>query len=45
MGKGSKRRPTEVDEVEFDDNWEVVFKRNEKNDKVMKRKRKPKNDE
>ena len=31
MGKGSVRRPTQIDSDEFEDNWERIFKRNDKN--------------
>ena len=42
MGKGSNRRPRQVERQEFEDNWEYIFKREKKNDSVMKHKRKPK---
>ena len=45
MGKGSKRRPTEIGDKEFVDNWEVAFKRTKKNPERMKPKRKPKNED
>jgi len=43
MGKGSGRRPTEIEEDEFEDNWEVAFRRSDKNQRVMKPK--PKKEE
>ena len=39
MGKGSSRRPTQVERDEFDKNWDYVFKR-EKHNGEMKRKKK-----
>lgn len=31
MGKGSRRRPQQVSDEEFEDNWNAVFKRDKKN--------------
>ncbi len=36
MSKGSKRRPTEVSEKQFQDNWEKVFGKKEPKVKVRK---------
>ena len=40
MSKGSKKRPTEVSEKQFQDNWEKVF--GKKEPKVKARKQTPK---
>ena len=40
MGKGSKRRPTVVNDKQFEDNWEKVF--GKKQPKVKSRKVTPK---
>ena len=40
MGKGSKRRPTVVNDKQFEDNWEKVF--GKKEPKVKSRKVTPK---
>lgn len=42
MGKGCKRRPLEIDSEEFEDNWDTIFKRDTKNNEVMKHHRKKK---
>ena len=33
MGKGSSRRPREVDQQTFENNWENIFGRNNRNNK------------
>jgi len=44
MGKGCKPRPIEIERDEYEDNWDYIFKREKKNDNIMKHHRKPKND-
>jgi len=36
MSKGSARRPADDGCDDFDDRWETIFKREKKNDGVMK---------
>lgn len=31
MGKGSRRRPTQIDDGEFEENWNRIFRREGKN--------------
>ena len=42
MGKGCRRRPTEIDADEFEENWNTIFRRSEKNNEVMKHTRRTK---
>ena len=39
MGKGSVRRPTLVRDEEFQDNWNTIFRRNDKNAEKSRYKR------
>lgn len=39
-GKGDDTRPRLVSDEEWGDNWDVVFRRNKKNDSIMRHKRK-----
>ena len=43
QGKGDKRRPQFVDEEEMECNWKYAFKRADKNQEVIKRRRKIRN--
>lgn len=40
MGKGSSRRPVQVSNEEFGDNWSHAFRRNDKNMEKNRYKRK-----
>ena len=44
-GIDERQKDVQISHEEWSDNWELAFKRSEKNTKVMKRKRKPKNNE
>jgi len=44
VGKGSKPRPIGVERDEYEDRWDMVFKREKRNDSIMKHRRKKKGD-
>jgi len=39
MGKGSKRRPQQIDDDEMDSRWDMAFKRNKQNKEKNRYKR------
>lgn len=44
-GKGGDTRPRVVSDDEWDDNWDVAFRRDKKNDSIMRHRRKNPNKE